>query len=326
MTENKGVLITGGTGFIGRALVPPLLEENERLTIFHRSAGARRWLTPYEERLDFIRGDIGNFSQVLAAVKESRPRVIYHFSAMLSLLCEADPAQAIQANAMGTYYVLEAARLFDVEQVIFASSVGTFGHDLEQIETLDDRTPQRPSLIYGVTKVFGEQLGRYYRTRYGLDFRGIRYQSIMGPGVRTPGVAQFTSWVLETCARGEPYSFPVPPELAVDALYIKDAARATLELARAPREQIRSVNYLVDGIQPSPTAAALAELARRKIPGAQISFEKVDETRRRALLLLRKPLNGRYAAEEWGWQPEYDLEKTVDDFLAEYRANRELYD
>ena len=325
MTQPGGILITGGTGFIGRALVPPLLEEEERLTVFHRSAGAKRWLASYADRLDFIRGDIGNFSHVLAAVRQSRPRVIYHFSAMLSLLCENDPTSAIQTNAMGTFYVLEAARLFDVEQVIFASSVGTFGHDLEQHDELNDRTPQRPSLVYGVTKVFGEQLGRYYRTKYGLDFRGIRYQSIMGPGVRTPGVVQFTSWVLETCARGEAYTFPVPSETTVEVLYIKDAVRATLELARAPREQIRSVNYLLDGIRPAPSAADLAEMTRRKIPGAQVSFDETDATRRRSLL-LRKPLNGRYAAEEWGWRPEYDLERAVDDFLVEYHNNRELYD
>ena len=52
---------------------------------------------------------------------------------------------------------------------------------------------------------------------------------------------------------------------------------------------------------------------------------KSTTTRRRSLL-LHKPLNGRYAAEEWGWRPEYDLESAVDDFLVEYHANRELYD
>lgn len=324
MTQNSGVLITGGTGFIGRGLVPPLLEEGERLTIFHRSAGAKRWLAPYVDRLEFIRGDIGNFSHVLAAVEQSRPRVIYHFSALLSLLCEDDPASAVQTNAMGTFYVLEAARLFGVEQVIFASSVGTFGYDLQDHEELNDRTPQRPALVYGVTKVFGEQLGRFYRRKYGIDFRGIRYQSIMGPGVRTPGVVQFTSWVLETCARGEGYRFPVPPETTVEVLYIKDAIRATLELARAPRERIRSVNYLLDGIRPAPSAADLAEITRRKIPGAQVSFDEADSAGRRSML-LRKPINGLYAAQEWGWQPEYDLERAVDDFLFEYHANREFY-
>ena len=325
MVNNIGVLITGGTGFIGRGLVPPLLEEGERVTIFHRSAAAKRWLAAYADQLEFIRGDIGNFSLVLDAVERTRPRVIYHFSAMLSLVCEDDPASAIQTNAMGTFYVLEAARLFGVEQVIFASSVGTFGYDLHDYDELDDRTLQRPSLVYGVTKVFGENLGRFYRKKYGIDFRGNRYQSIMGPGVRTPGVVQFTSWVLETCARGEPFHFPVPRETKVEVLYIKDAIRGTLELAKAPRERIRSVNYLLGGIRPLPLAADLAEITVRKIPGAQVSFDD-DDTEGRRKMLLHLPVNGRYAEEEWGWQPQYDLENAVDDFLVEYHANRELYD
>ena len=325
MTKNHSILITGGTGFIGRGLVPPLLDEGESITIFHRSSGSKRWLAPFADQLTFIQGDVGNFSHVLDAVKQSRPRVIYHFGAILSLLCEDDAAAAVQTNAMGTFYVLEAARLFGVEQVIFASSVGTFGYDLEANQDMDDRSPQRPSLVYGVTKVFGEQLGRFYRKKYGIDFRGIRYQSIMGPGVRTPGVVQFTSWVLETCAQGRPYHFPVPPETTVEVMYVKDAIRATLELARAPRERIRSVNYLLDGIRPAPSAADLAEITRRKIPGAQVSFDEGDSTGRRKML-LRNPLNGHYAAEEWGWKPEYDLERAVDDFLHEFHSNRAYYE
>lgn len=325
MVENRSVLITGGTGFIGRGLVPPLLDEGQSITIFHRSSGSKRWLAPYADQLTFIQGDVGNFSHVLNAVQQSRPRVIYHFGAILSLLCENDPSSAMQTNAMGTFYVLEAARLFDVEQVIFASSVGTFGYDLEDQVDLNDRTPQRPSLVYGVTKVFGEQLGRYYRKKYGIDFRGIRYQSIMGPGVHTPGVVQFTSWVLETCAQGNPFHFPVPPETTVEVLYIKDAIRATLELARAPKEKIRSVNYLLDGIKPTPSAADLAEITRRKIPDAEVSFDEADSAGRRNLL-LRKPINGCFAAQEWGWKPQYDLESAVDDFLQDYQANRRFYD
>jgi len=325
MTNRHGILITGGTGFIGRGLVPPLLKEGHTVTIFHRNPSSKRWLAPYADQLTFIQGDVGNFSHILAAVEQSRPRVIFHFGAILSLLCEEDPATAVQTNAMGTFYVLEAARLFGVEQVIFASSVGTFGYDLDDQVDLNDRTLQRPSLVYGVTKVFGEQLGRFYRRKYGIDFRGIRYQSIMGPGVRTPGVVQFTSWVLETCAQGKPFHFPVPPETTVEVLYIKDAIRATLALSKAPREQIRSVNYLLDGIKPAPSAADLAEITCRKIPGAKVSFDETDAAGRRKML-LRKPINGCFAEQEWGWKPQYDLESAVDDFLQEYRANRQLYD
>ena len=56
-----------------------------------------------------------------------------------------------------------------------------------------------------------------------------------------------------------------------------------------------------------------------------MSFDEEDSTGRRKML-LRNPLNGRYAAEEWGWKPEYDLERAVDDFLHEFHSNRVFYD
>jgi GDP-D-mannose dehydratase len=59
------------------------------------------------EKVKAVAGDVGNFSHVLDVVKACRPRVIYHLGAMLSAPSDADPASAIQTNAMGTFYILE---------------------------------------------------------------------------------------------------------------------------------------------------------------------------------------------------------------------------
>ena len=63
--------------------------------------------------------------------------------------------------------------------------------------------------MYGITKVFGELLGRFYRRKYGLDFRGIRYPGIVGPGVTTWSLAQCTCWVIERIALGQPFTVPI---------------------------------------------------------------------------------------------------------------------
>ena len=90
----------------------------------------------------------------------------YHLGAMLSTPSEEDPASSIQTNAMGTFHVLEAARIFGVRKVIFASSIGVFGSGIEG-DVIDDLTIQRPVILYGATKVFGEHLGLFYRRKYG---------------------------------------------------------------------------------------------------------------------------------------------------------------
>ena len=177
-------LITGGAGFIGLEVVRLLLSRGEkRPLVMSRNPSPKR-LGGLADEVEVMRGDLGNFSHVLEAVKKARPQVIYHLGATLSVPSEADPASALQTNAMGTFHVLEAARLFNVPQVVFASSVGTYGTDIRD-DSIDDATIQRPQLFYGMTKVFGEHMGLFYRRKYGLDFRGIRYPSIIGPGVRT---------------------------------------------------------------------------------------------------------------------------------------------
>src|SRR5262249_19751547 len=145
----------------------------ERPVIFDINPSPRR-IDDVAGQVEIVRGDLGNFSHVLDVVKRTQPPAIYHLGGMLSLLCEADPPAATPANGLGTSHVLEAARLFEVPQVLFASTIGTYGDDLGD-GPIDDVALQRPIALYGATKVFGEHLGRYYRRRYGLDFRGLRY-------------------------------------------------------------------------------------------------------------------------------------------------------
>lgn len=312
-------LITGGAGFIGLAVVRLLLSSGERRPlVMSRNPSVQR-LGDVADEVDVMRGDLGNFSHVLEAVKTARPQVIYHLGATLSVPSEADPASAMQTNALGTFHVLEAARLFDVPQVVFASSVGTYGADI-QSDAISDATIQRPQLFYGMTKVFGEHMGLFYRRKHGIDFRGIRYPSIIGPGVRTPGAVQYTSWVIEACAQGRPYTIWVEPETRVPVMYIKDAALATVQLAQAPRQNIATVNYLVNGATPTPSAGELADVIRSKIPGARIEF-KPDGDIQRLIQASLRPLDDQKARQEWGWQPSYGLDSLVDDFLLELKAH-----
>ena len=310
-------LITGGAGFIGRAVLRLLLEKGEnRPLVMSRDPSPGR-LGDLAHEIDVMRGDLGNFSHVLEAVKKARPKVIYHLGATLSVPSEADPSAAMQTNAMGTFHVLEAARLFDTPQVVFASSMGTYGTDIRE-DTIHDGTIQRPQFFYGMTKVFGEHMGLFYRRKYGVDFRGIRYPSIIGPGVRSPGAVQYTSWVIESCAQGQPYSIWVEPETRVPVMYVKDAALATVQLAQAPRHAITTVNYLVNGVTPTPSAGELADVVRSRISEARIEFRPDGHIQELIQDSLR-PLDDRKAQQEWGWEPRYDLENLVDDFLQELK-------
>ena len=310
-------------GLIGAEVARLLVEQGEKQPVLFDLHPSSRRIEELGPGADVIRGDVGTFGHVLSAVKRVRPTVIYHLGAMLSTGSEADPAGAVRANALGTFHVLEAARLFDVRHVVFTSSIGTYGSDIGD-GPLTNMTLQRPLFLYGATKLFGEHLGLFYRRTQGVDFRGVRFPSVVSPGVATPGAVQYISWMIETSAKGAPFTIPVLPETRVPVLYLKDAARALVELAAAPRDGIRTAVYLLAGPTPVPSAGELAALVRTRVPGARIEFHP-DPALQRLVDPLARPIADDEARAEWSWQPHYGLEAMVDDFLEELRLHPKRY-
>jgi len=310
------ILFTGGTGFIGAEIVRQLLQEDApNVHIIHRSGNFHR-LEGLLDRVELIQADLADHDKITSIIEKTRPEVIYHLGAILTGPGERDPQKAMEANGIGTYRLLEAARLNDVRQMLFASSIGTYGKELPD-GPINDATVQRPVSVYGITKVFGENIGAYYKQKYGLDFRGLRYPSIIGPGVTTISIAYFTNGVIEKPALGEPYTVPVGPHVAVPQVYLRDAARAMIDLSRAPLESIETVNYLVNGFQPTPTIGEVAEAVRARIPDAQIEFESGSNLEA-VFDRVTRPLDDSRARSEWGWSPQYDTDAMIDDFLGAF--------
>ena len=300
-------LITGGTGFIGAEIARMLIEAGDGpIHVAQRSPELGR-LDDLSEHVELHHLDLSDLDEIDQVIDKVKPTRFFHFGAILTGPGEKDPQTLLQANAVGFIQVIEAARRAGTEQLIFASSIGTYGRDLDG-DPIDDLSLQRPNTVYGVTKVLGENLGTYYRQKYGMDFRSLRYPAIVGPGVTTWSVAQYTSWMIEKSALGEPFEVWTDPNAVIALLYYKDAARAAVELAAAPIEAVSSINYLVDGPRPTPTAAEMAEAVKRHLPGADITFK--PDTGSAAPMNVR--LDDRAARDEWGWAPEYDLDAMIE--------------
>ena len=310
------VLITGGTGFIGAEIVRMLLERGDGpIHVAHRSGNLGR-LHGVEDQVELHQFDLIDVASTEALVAEVAPDQIFHFGAILTGPGEEDPQMLLEANAVGFIRMIEAARLAGTSQMIFASSIGTYGRDLGD-GAVTDFSLQRPNSVYGVTKVFAENLGAYYRSKYGLDFRGLRYPSIVGPGVTTWSLAQYTSWMIEKPALGESFQVWTTENAVIPLLYYRDAARAAIELADAPIDRIEAINYLVDGPRPTPSAGEIADAVRRQVDGADISFEP-DDSRARLASDLR--IDDQLARDEWGWEPAYGLDAMVGAILEEVEA------
>jgi len=309
-------LITGGAGFLGTELTRLLAAEGHQPVLFDLASpdsapeGVRQVST-------YVRGSVANLPELLAAMKGRSVETIFHLGGMLSVPCDDRPQAAFQANVVGTYHVLEAARLERVKQVIFGSSIAVYGRDLAS-RTVDDSTLERPNTMYGATKVFGELLGAYYGRRYDLDFRGVRLPSVVGPKSRTAHMSIYNSWAIEESLKGNPYVIQVDPEVRCPAIYYKDAVRAVRLLSQSPQERIKTGVYNIAGIVPPFSARELAAAVRERIPGAQLEFQ--PDARISALLssLGQLCLDDSRAREEWGWHVQYGLTEMIEDFISEY--------
>ncbi|MBM4333459.1 MAG: NAD-dependent epimerase/dehydratase family protein [Deltaproteobacteria bacterium] len=317
------VLITGGYGLIGSELARILVNKGETVWVLDKWIAPQRF-SGMEEKVTSIQADLGNFARILEAVKESSPRVIFHLGGMLSYPSNADPQSAFSTNVAGTYHVLEAARLFNVSKVIFTSTIATYGLDLQK-PVIDDFTLQRPVTMYGSTKVFGELLGRFYKTKYGIDFRALRFPSVVGPGAKTAHISIYNAWAVEKAFYGEPYDIFVLPEIRCPVLYFKDAARSLLLLEAAPAEAIQTVCYLIAGIKPMSSAAELVAEIKKHFPKAVLDYK--PDTLSMSIHSKAQGIsyNDSQAEKEWGWKVEYSLERMIADFYEELRKNPDRY-
>lgn len=319
------ILITGGTGFIGAELARRLVARGEDIILFDIFPRTEL-VADIKDRVKIVRGDLQVWPEVLNAIRENKVEGIFHLGSMLSGPSEDNPWLAFQTITMGTMHVLEGARLFGVKRLVFASTSATYG--LGTGEVITDETLQRPITIYGASKLYGELLGRFYRRKFGLDFRALRYFSVIGPGGRPTPVVAHNTFIIQNAALGIPYECVVSEDVAVPITYVKDAARATEMLYYAPEKQIKTICYNVAGMSSARSAKELELAVKKLIPEARISYRPDPEFMKfyRQFFGQMKVFDDGRAREEWGWQPVYtDLDKLVEDFVREVRTRPHLY-
>jgi len=314
------VLITGGLGFIGANLARELVKQSKEVVLFDIVTESRL-VDDIKDKVKIIRGDVTNWAYVLDVVREYNINCIFHAAALLSYTAEEIPLNAYMINTNGTFNVLEAARMFGVKTLVFLSTTGTYGPGLP--ERVSDDTEQKPAIIYGVTKVFGERLGEYYHKKFGVNFRGVRFPSIIGPGRGGGGVSAYSSLVIQEPAAGRAYEIHVDDKARIPLLYIKDAIQSLIEIEQTPEENLKRRVYNIEGF--SPTIMELIGVVKKHVPDADIKFCPIPEMVE-IVRTLPRVLDGSCARTDWGWKTRYTLDMAVSDFIEEYRRRKDLYE
>ncbi len=310
------ILVTGALGQIGAELVPALRARHgvdnviaTDLKVLPPSGAAA--IAPYGHL------DCTEPHQLHEAVRRYDVGTIYHLAALLSASAEAAPQLAWSVNMNGLYNVLEVARGYGC-QVFFPSSIGAFGPTTPRDAT-PQVTVQRPTTIYGVTKVAGELLCDYYASRFGIDTRGLRLPGLISY-VAAPGGGT-TDYAVEMfyhAVRYGRYTCFLSADTRLDMMYMPDAIAAMMDLMAADSGRLRyrnAYNVAAMSVTPAELAAAIA----RHVPGFTVDYE-IDPVRQAIADSWPRSLDDSAAHHDWGFAPRYDLEAMTTDMLARLKT------
>jgi nucleoside-diphosphate-sugar epimerase len=311
----KRILVTGAAGQVGAELVPAL-----RVAYGSDAVLATDVRRPHvEEAQDgpFNVLDCLDATAVAEAVRVHRVDTIYHLAALLSASAERSPQLAYAVN-MGTLVnVLEVARERGCA-VFTPSSIGAFGPTTPRDPAPQD-TIQRPTTMYGVTKVAGELLCDYYFTRFGVDTRGVRFPGLISyvapPG---GGTTDYAVDIFHHALEHGRYACFLSADTQLDMMYMPDGVRAAIEVMEADPARLTHRNaFNVTAMQFTP--AVLAEAIRAELPSFEITYE-VDPVRQRIADSWPRRIDDRAAREEWDWRPEFGLPDMTRDMLSQLRT------
>jgi len=301
----NNILVTGALGQIGSELTEGLCDHfsPDNVIITDKKP------LPKDDNINcrFCQLDIRNVQKLDLIIKKYNIDMIYHLAALLSAVAEKNPQAAWQVNMIGLYNILEAARINQCS-IFVPSSIGVFGPDTPKKKTPQE-TIQRPNTMYGVTKVAGELLCDYYYKKFGVDTRGIRYPGIISsktlPG---GGTTDYAVEIYYAAVKTKQYTCFLHPNTYLDMMYMPDAVRAAIALMEADPKKLGHRNaYNITTMSVCPQD--ISKSIRKIIPDFKIKYQ-VDPERQSIADSWPDSIDDSTARKEWGWNPQYDLEKT----------------
>jgi len=210
------------------------------------------------------------------------------------------------------------ARAKNIKRVVFTSSKAVYG-EIDGAEGPPSYQPLRedyrkiPADLYGTIKVCCEEIGRYYRDSYGIEFIALRYVSIYGPGKEARhGPLSFYGQLIERARRGESWVIPQGGDQLNDAVYVGDVGRSVLCALKAERSDVWQFNI---GTGRAWTPRDFLDAAAKLFPKHQIELGPGPSNLGRSkqsycifdISAARKHI---------GYEPAYDVERGVRDYVA----------
>ena len=299
-------LITGGTGQIGAELARILVDRGEDVVLFDIEVNRHR-IHDIEYRVKVVPGDVGDFPQVLAAVKDNHVTEIYHLGAVLTFASELNPGASFRTNVIGTFNMLEFARKCkNLKAFVYFSTVEVFGPAPKGVEYKEwDR--YNCTNPYSATKAGAEELCLSYMNTYGIKGFITHCMNIFGERQHPE---KFIPLCIRKINSGEKIIIHGTP----------DKKRSGSRFYIHARNVANAIHFLLDKFEQREkynivgekelTNLKLAKLIAKAM-NKKLEYEIVDFHSSRPGHDLRYALDGQ-KMKELGWKVPITIEKTLE--------------
>jgi UDP-glucose 4-epimerase len=311
------ILVTGGAGFIGTAVVEALAQRGDAAVAFdvHETPrlAALRGAMP---NIAYVPGDLTEWPSLIDAFRTHRPEAVVHCAAVVGVVnAEASPAATMRINIEGSLNVLAAARLHGVRRIVNLSTEEIYGPF--SADVIDETHPCSPVGPYGVSKFAVEQLAREQAQRHGLSVVHVRTCWVYGPGLPRPRVPKT---LVEAALAGQPLHLPRGGDFRVDHVHVTDVADGILRALDKP-DPAFDAYHIATG--EAPSLAEIVAILHELVPGADLrvgpgNYEFADgrpAVRKGALAIAR-------ARADLGYTPRFAIRDGLADWIEARRTGR----
>lgn len=234
MSEQRRVLVTGGSGLIGSHVIDALVARGDThaIVVDRRPEQESLAASLASGRVSVEECDLRD-ERRLSALMEGVDGVV-HLAALLTLESSRAPREALEVNVLASHAMLEAAVRLKVPRLVFGSSVGVYGQPPEGM-LVDEQGPIGARSLYGAAKYAIELYLRAFHDMYGLSYFALRFGTTYGPRQHRRGFFPRALYdTLEAVDAGRTPRIEGDPEELHDFLYVGDAARAVLLALDSP--------------------------------------------------------------------------------------------
>ncbi|WP_046174846.1 NAD-dependent epimerase/dehydratase family protein [Domibacillus indicus] len=252
------ILVTGCSGLVGSHLIETLAAKGYDIVGYDRSKP--KYDSPH---FVFEEGDLGDSYRLISILNRYKIDCIVHCGG-ISHPKMGEISDIIQANITGTINIFEAAKKFNIKRVINLSSGAVYGEN--QLDFTSEESPLRPTSIYGISKLTGEQAAEMYSELYGIEILSLRICFVYGPGRTTPDPLQS---ILKRLVKGIDVNDIQGSEQKLEFIYIKDLIQCIEKVIEL--QDIKGRVYNI-GSGRSVTLAQITEIVEKLFPNSTIQI------------------------------------------------------